>query len=95
MVEIIDEVNKMDLIDTLFIIYPKGNNFEKENLLRIFKKHWIQKIIRDTVFGEFEGDIFDPNAKTKFSDSGLNNLFNNSTPLIFNRQNHRINVISK
>ena len=94
MVDIMEEVNKFDIIDTLFIIYPKGDNIEKVNLLKIFKRHWSQnRMIRDTVFSEFEGDLFDPKAKTKFSDSSLNSLFYCSTPLLFKRFNHRITII--
>jgi len=94
MVDIMVDVNKFDIIDTLFIIYPKGDSIQKQNLLRIFKRHWNQKIIGDTVFGEFEGDLFDTKAKTNFGDSSLNSLFNLSTPLLFIRDNHRVRIIS-
>jgi hypothetical protein len=94
MVEIMKYVKKMKSIDTLFVIFPKGDFAEKENLLRMFNRHWNQKIVKNTVFGEFEGDIFDLNAKTNFDDSALNSLFKKSTPLLFNRVNHQINIIS-
>jgi hypothetical protein len=94
MIEIMNFLKKIQQIDTLFVIYPKGDYAEKENLLRIFNRHWNQTIIRDTVFGEFEGDIFDMNAKTTFNDSALNSLFKKSTPLLFNRDHHQIRIIA-
>jgi hypothetical protein len=95
MVEIMNEVNKFDKIDTLFIIYPEGDFILRQNLLRIFKRHWKDKLIRDTVFGEFRGDLFDPNSTTQFRDSSLNSLFHYSTPLLFDRFNKQIRMIYK
>lgn len=76
-----------DYVDTLYIITEYNNILELDNLHRILSRSLRNISVRDTIYANFQGNLYSESAKTLFEDSCLNALFNKSTPILFRRTN--------
>lgn len=79
------KLTNFDYVDTLYIITEYNNILELDNLHRILSRSLRNISVRDTIYGNFQGNLYSESAKTLFEDSCLNSLFNKSTPILFRR----------
>lgn len=87
------DLRQLKQIDTLFVVSQNNNLSEQEHLLYLIESLCGDLVIKDTVFGGFNGSIFSEKTKTNFDRTELNELFYQNTPYIFTRDSNSQKII--